>query len=242
MTGPLVDQVTEAKRKRESLFAELRSRPEGLTWCIRYSELYDTVWPAIVREAIGQFRDLPPFAIVATGGYGRRELAPHSDIDVAFVPLHEDSRLDEAMRWMFRTAHDLLGKALDVRLSYVYRLISDLPGLDSVSLSNLLDARLLAGSVLPLQDLEEALWSSFPTADFLLAKLAERQRDLARTNSSPLVTEPHIKLGAGGATGFSLLQLDRPGNRRASRFPHASSGLSAYHPQLASSQRGAAPG
>ena len=29
-------------------------------------------------------------AIIATGGYGRRELAPFSDVDVTFVPARED--------------------------------------------------------------------------------------------------------------------------------------------------------
>lgn len=202
MSGFFDESVADVRARRVKLIESLRERPEGFAWCIRHSDLLDSLWPVIVREAFVQFKNLPPFGIIATGGYGRREMSPSSDMDVAFVPLQEDSRLDDAMRWMFRTAHDVFGKELGLRVAYVYRLIPDLPGLDSVSLTNLLDARLLAGSATPLQDLREALWNSFPTADFLLAKLTERQRDREKTNISPLVTQPHIKLGAGGLRDF----------------------------------------
>ncbi len=202
MSTPFATMVKETQARRAALFEDLRADPQGQAWCIRHSDILDALWSGLVQEAHAQFSDLPPFAIAATGGYGRREMSPFSDMDVVLIPLEEDSRLDRAMRWMFRTAHDVFGKDLGLRVAYIYRLIPDLPGLDSVSLTNLLDSRFLAGSAKPLQILREAMWNSFPTADFLLAKLTERQRDLQKTNGSPLVTQPNIKLGAGGLRDF----------------------------------------
>jgi len=202
MNTGIQEAVEQAAAKKNLLFDQLDSNPEGKTWCHRLSAIYDEVWQVLWQESQTQFGDFPPLTIIATGGYGRNETAPYSDIDVAFIPSAETAELDKAIRWLFKTAHDTFGKVLGVRLSYVYRPISDLPGLDSIGLTNLLDARHIAGSITPYQKLEHELWKSFPTSEFLHAKIQERNNEWAKTHETPLVTQPNLKLGAGGLRDF----------------------------------------
>jgi [protein-PII] uridylyltransferase len=202
MTKAILEAVNIASIQRDQLFDQLKREPEGFTWCQQLSNIYDELWRVLLQEARNEFGDFPPLAIVATGGYGRQETSPHSDIDVAFIPSSETSELEQAIRWLFKTAHDAFGKNLNVRLSYVYRPLSDIPGLDSIGLSNLLDARHVAGSPEPSQQLKEEIWHAFPTAQFVLAKLQERKQECSVTHETPLVTQPNLKFGAGGLRDY----------------------------------------
>lgn len=202
MSDRIATAVSEAQRERAVLMESLASDPRGGEWCRRLSSVYDNLWREIWLEARNRYVGIPDCSIVATGSYGRQEAAPHSDVDIAFVPEEAGSELESAIRWMFLTAHDVFGKSLNVRLSYVYRLASDLPGLDSVGLSNLLDGRHVAGPSGPFQSLAGAMWAAFPTSDFLNAKLEERRQEYHKTHGTPLVTQPHLKLGAGGLRDF----------------------------------------
>lgn len=188
--------------RRQNLFSQLRAQPSGWEWCRKLSALHDELWRELWNDITQEFPDLPPLSIVATGGYGRQEMSPSSDIDVALIPLAESPELDQAIRVLFRNAHDAFGRVLGVRLSYVYRLAADLPGLDSISLTGFLDARLIAGSSAPYQNFQESLWHDFPTAEFLNAKLEERCAETERTHTTPLVTQPNLKHGAGGLRDF----------------------------------------
>lgn len=202
MSDRLAETAASLCGQKANLFESLRQNPSGSSWCRQLSALYDSMWREIWREARTRFADAPDCSIVATGGYGRQEMAPHSDVDVVFIPSQESPELDRAVRWMFMVAHEQFGKVLGVRLSYVFRLASDLPGLDSIGLSNLMDARHVAGSSSPFQSLNSSLWAAFPTSDFLYAKIEERHTEYAKTHGSPLVTQPHLKLGAGGLRDF----------------------------------------
>lgn len=202
MTTAIQEAIDNAIEQKSELFKSLHEHPEGWIWCQKLTAVYDELWRVLWRETRNEYTNIPALAIVATGGYGRQEMSPHSDVDIAFIPSTETAELNQAIRWLFRIAHDLFGKQLGVRLSYVYRPISDLPGLDSIDLSNLLDARHVAGSSAPFQKFETAMWESFPTSEFLHAKLQERKAEWARTHETPLVTQPNLKFGAGGIRDF----------------------------------------
>lgn len=144
-------------------------------------------------------------SVVATGGYGRRELAPYSDVDLTVVPLEDAAPgLDEAIKDVYRALHHSVGAAFGLEVGYQYRLINDVPGLDEKSRTALLDARFVAGSEEPLDALLELFWDTFPVGDFLIAKLEERQNAFERFNDSPLVVEPQLKEGAGGLRCFQV--------------------------------------
>ena len=186
---------------RGRLLDELRSKPEGLAWCHRYTEWVD----ALIRSTASEVAAEHPGAhvsIVATGGYGRREMSPWSDVDLTVVPgLEPSPSADRMVRQLYLTLQDRL-RHLGIGLGYALRLVNDAPALDGKTRTGLLDARFVAGDPAPLEKLREAMAVSFPVGEFLLDKVQERAAEREKTNDTPLVVEPHLKLGAGGLRDF----------------------------------------
>ena len=187
--------VEELIETRQRLLEELEGHPEGLAWCERQSRFVDETIRGIVPESA-------PLTVIATGGYGRRELSPYSDIDLTIVPLDEGNpRLDDEVRRYYRELHDTFVQ-LGLPLGYAFRFLGDAPGLDAESRTGLLDMRLVAGDGKAFRPLAEALLESFSAGDFALAKIRERTFARVRTHDTPLVSEPELKEGAGGLRDF----------------------------------------
>lgn len=187
--------ISELCARRQGHLATLDSEPEGLTWCERHSRLADLVVETVVPADA-------PVAIIATGGYGRRELSPYSDVDLTIVPVDETRPdLDAVVRNLYRDLHDAFAD-FGLQLGYSFRLISDAAGLDAKTRTGLLDMRFVAGNPRPYRPLAQALADSFPAGDFALAKIEERRLSRGRTHDTTLVAEPELKEGAGGLRDF----------------------------------------
>jgi [protein-PII] uridylyltransferase len=140
-----------------------------------------------------------PIAIVATGGYGRRELSPCSDIDITFIPQRDgDPAIDRLIREMFAQVMDICIARCGLEVGYAYRLFEDLDKLDHQTATGLLDARLVAGSPRLFIQFEDAFWMGFNPADFIFTKIEEREKALGRWGRTPRVVEPQLKEGPGG--------------------------------------------
>ena len=145
--------------------------------------------------------DTPPsLVIIATGGYGRRELAPFSDVDVTFVPaLEDDPYLNVLIKDMFQMVMDVFLYGADLKVGYAYRLLGDLGQLDHQTQTTLLDARFLCGDKVLFVEFRAQFRAHLLTADFLFQKWAERQSVLAKHGGDQVYgVEPNIKEGAGG--------------------------------------------
>jgi len=142
----------------------------------------------------------PALAIVATGGYGRRELAPFSDVDVTFVPSREDDPyINVLIKDMFQMVMDVFLYGANLKVGYAYRLLGDLGSLDHQTQTTLLDSRFLCGDMALFKEFRSQFRSHLLTADFLFQKWAERQAVLARHGGDQVYgIEPNIKEGAGG--------------------------------------------
>jgi [protein-PII] uridylyltransferase len=199
MSPELTIAATEASAQRRELLERLRQSPEDGQFCFYHTALIDRLVQRVYAEVEEQFPKLAPLAVVATGGYGRSELAPYSDVDVTVVPLDESGPdVEEAVKVLFRLLQTALGTHLRLEVGYAYRLINDAPALDPKTRTALLDARLVAGSSEPLDALKQIYWSTFPVGEFLIAKVQERQAETRRYNDTPLAVELQIKEGAGG--------------------------------------------
>lgn len=145
--------------------------------------------------------------VVATGGYGRGELAPLSDIDLLFLrPYKQTPRGEQIVEFMLYLLWDLglkVGHAtrtVDESLRYAER--------DQTIRTALLEARYIWGDRALFDELQKGFAQKFYTGDgrdFVDAKLAERDQRHQRMGDSRYVVEPNVKEGKGGLRDLHLL-------------------------------------
>ncbi len=136
-------------------------------------------------------------AIIAVGGYGRREMCPHSDLDVLF--LYDDfDAVEDIIQKMVR---DLWDAGFDV--GHSVRSIKDCIKFmkdDHVTAATLLEARFLAGSEHLMRLFQEKVLSRYcksHTEKFVNAKLDCLTHSIEGEGRTIYVTQPHLKEGAG---------------------------------------------
>ncbi len=175
----------------------------GRDWGNSHSDLID----CLVRRllAIGAERSgekVQGIAIIATGGYGQRVVAPYSDIDLTFLVDRDDD--PSILRETFRLVMDVLLSGARVKVGYAYRHIDDIGagGLDHHTQTALLDARFLCGDRALFERFDRLYPETLHVADFLFRKEFERAKVRARAGESPFVVEPDLKEGAGGLRDF----------------------------------------
>lgn len=153
-------------------------------------------------------RDELRIAIVATGGYGRRELAPYSDIDVTFIPeREEDEAVNAVIKSMFQSVMDVFLYGAGVKVGYAFRLFTDLGQLDHQTQTTLLDARLVAGDRDLFDGFKKAFRETFLVVHFLFQKSAERDQVLAKHGGENVYqVEPNIKEGPGGLRDAQIVE------------------------------------
>ncbi len=196
---------------REALLQPLKAAPceggdtlplNGLGLADRLTDLTDAMLVRLFMLACRKAGIQPtaaPIAIVATGGYGRRELSPCSDIDITFIPQRDgDPAIDRLIREMFTQVMDICIARCGLEVGYAYRLFEDCGSLDHQTATGLLDARLLTGSNRLFIQFEDAYWMGFNPAEFIFTKIEEREKALARWGTTPRVVEPQLKEGPGG--------------------------------------------
>jgi [protein-PII] uridylyltransferase len=138
-------------------------------------------------------------ALVAIGGYGRKELNPYSDLDLMFLYSGKDSkRVEEVANRLLYFLWDL---KLDV--GYSVRTLQDcveMANSDLTVKTALLDARLLIGSETLFGDLKKLMVSQVlakRSDAFITEKLDEKEKRRGKYGSSVYILEPNIKEGEG---------------------------------------------
>lgn len=139
-------------------------------------------------------------ALLALGGYGRRELNPASDVDIMFVYAHRvDAYVDAVLHTMVPLLWDL-----GFVLGHSCRSISDCVRLAESDLTirtSMLEARFLAGRREVFEAFRERMARSLEgerVARYIAEKLAEREDRYRRHGRSLYLQEPNVKEGAGG--------------------------------------------
>lgn len=196
------------RKRAEINSAEVLAR-DGVWILGRNSALIDAVLRRIYNLAVqraiaaavdAKVNEIPSIAIIATGGYGRREMAPYSDVDVTFIPSREDdSVLNAVIKDMFQMVMDVFLYGADMKVGYAYRYVGDRDPLDHQTQTALLDARLLCGDRALFHEFRSKFRAGLLTADFIYNKCAEREGVLAKNGGDcTRSVEPNIKEGAGG--------------------------------------------
>jgi [protein-PII] uridylyltransferase len=146
--------------------------------------------------------------LVALGGYGRRELAPHSDIDVMLLYRPEAKRVIPPMSR--RVLQDLWD--LGFKVGHSVRTIGDCLELaleDLTVRTSMMEARFLAGSPQLFQEFHRRYMRrvvSRAIDRFIDRKLDERQREYEKFGETVYLLEPNVKKSKGGLRDLHVLQ------------------------------------
>ncbi len=146
-------------------------------------------------------------AVVATGGYGRGELAPGSDIDLLFLrPFKQTAWGESVIEFILYMLWDL-----GLKVGHATRSLAEsvrLAKLDVTIRTAVLEARFLWGDRGLYEELRTKFWKEVATGngrDFVEAKLAERSARHERQGESRYLVEPNIKEGKGGLRDLQTL-------------------------------------
>jgi [protein-PII] uridylyltransferase len=145
-------------------------------------------------------------ALVAVGGYGRGELHPSSDVDIMILVAPQALEpLSEPIGDLVRFLWDI-GLEVGASVRTVEQCVETARN-DVTVMTNLLEARLIAGPTSLLDELRAAtapnhIWSS---EDFFAAKTREQRARWAKFGDSAYNLEPNIKENPGGLRDIQMI-------------------------------------
>jgi len=198
MTEPLFGQICTASDlaevvvARRSALAERERELGGVEMMRAYSDLTDALVRRVYELALGECSGAQ-VAVAAVGGYGRREMSPFSDIDVAFIASGDsDDETDKVVKRAFRLLMDV-AEMSGLSVGYSYRCEGDVGNLPLDTQTALLDARCVAGNRGVFDSFRAELRRTIVPAAFVAG-----HTDARRASETPLVVEPDVKEGGGG--------------------------------------------
>ena len=211
--SPPKPSVATLKAARAAALSEAKTLLDKSRDGLRAARHLSATQDRIIKDAFGALADANddrgrlPFCLCATGGYGRGELAPGSDLDLLL--LHQGPAAADVEK----AYADLLYLLWDcgLKVGHALRRPEDCAALaaaDAVSATALMDVRVLAGNPALVKTLHEGLahtYSARADRAFIAAKLAERDARHARLGDSRYMVEPHVKDGKGGLRDLQTL-------------------------------------
>ncbi len=195
--------MKDFRAAREKLFQDHMAGRCGLEFAAAYTDLMDSHIRELFEQAVGRNRKSEKIALIALGGYGRRELAPYSDIDLLFLIPSSAG----AARQLKEPVESLLYPLWDLKMDVGHAVRSlaecaEVSRQDFATLVSCLDARFLAGDEKLFAEFERELrrWlgGKARKREFfvqLKETLIERHRKFGKT---PYLLEPNVKEGQGG--------------------------------------------
>lgn len=203
------------KQRREDMLVNMglslnTPQNNGLDAMFRHADELDGLLSsltAFVHETVFPSEQEPMLALAAVGGYGRRELAPYSDVDILFLPGDDtDEHLQETVSFIVSLLWDAgmkVGQAARTPAECIIQAQRDM----SIR-TNLLEARFVWGNKALFEDFSEryeTLRTRTDSRDFVEAKLVERSGRHQRMGQSKYMLEPNVKEGRGGLRDLHLM-------------------------------------
>jgi [protein-PII] uridylyltransferase len=180
------------------------------TWTLA-TDLFDQAIKALWESIVS---DLPPAAaaaarrvsLVAVGGYGRREMAPASDVDLML--LHDGRDPGVVSELAARVVQDLFDAGLQVGQSV--RTIGEacrLAAGDATVLTCLLESRCVTGPAALVERLAARLRRTIRRSPRRFAELliAARREEADRFGETVALLEPNVKRSPGGLRDIQLV-------------------------------------
>jgi len=209
---PILKAALEAGRT--TIADAFRVDPFNATPTTRaYAWLTDTILIEVFTLANSHLHPNPTptdgerLALLAVGGSGRGEMAPHSDVDLLFIAPYKltpwAESLIEAMLYILWD--------LKLKVGHASRTVKECLRLareDYTIRTSLVEERYLAGDATLAADLTARLRSDLFAAtipDFIEAKLAERAARHTKQGGQRYMVEPNVKEGKGGLRDLQSL-------------------------------------
>ncbi|MCL2716254.1 MAG: [protein-PII] uridylyltransferase [Alphaproteobacteria bacterium] len=203
-------ELIEARNRAQAfLLKDRHGRRCASRLCFVQDEIIRLLFMAVTRHL---YRSPIPtgaehMAVVATGGYGRGLMAPASDIDLLFILPYKQTA------WGEQVAEAILYSLWDMGLKVghatrsIDESIRQARG-DMIIRTAILETRFLTGDK-PLYDELVARFDrevvQGTAAEFVTAKLAEREERHRRAGQSRYLVEPNVKDGKGGLRDLHTL-------------------------------------
>ncbi len=184
----------------------------GLTVAGRHAAFLDVFIISIfnsveVRTLLGLEGAEQACVVLGLGGYGRKELAPFSDIDLLFLYSEKiESQVEEVIRKILYPLWDV-----GYELGYTVQTLEhclEMARSDPSFLTALLDARRVTGSTALAQSLRARINALLKDGQGQLWQawiLKEGEKRHRRYGDSAFFLEPHLKEGLGGLRDIHLL-------------------------------------
>lgn len=156
-------------------------------------ELLTYCWKRFFKDAA------MTLSLVATGGYGRNELFPHSDIDILILLNSPDiSEFEEGLSSFSTFLWDI-----GLKPGQSVRTISDCmteATADQTIMTSLLEMRLICGNEPLFNTLKTTLEEGelWPSDQYFAAKMKEQEKRYKKYHETAYNLEPNIKEGPGG--------------------------------------------
>jgi [protein-PII] uridylyltransferase len=146
-------------------------------------------------------------SIMAVGGYGRGEMAPHSDVDVAFItPGKQTSWCEQVIEATLYFLWDL-----GLKVGQSSRSLDEMVRMAKSDLTirtALLEGRYVWGDQALFDEAQRRFWAEVVAGterQYVAEKLAERNDRHKRLGDSRYVVEPNVKEGKGGLRDLHTL-------------------------------------
>jgi [protein-PII] uridylyltransferase len=194
--------------------ADFRGHPREARATVRaYTEMTDGLVRSALRLATTRLHPNPNpteaerLSLLAVGGYGRAEMAPHSDVDLLFLTPYKITP------WAESVIESMLYMLWDLKLKVGHssRTLDDCIRLgreDYTIRTALLEHRAIDGDMALATRLTARLHTELfrnTGAEFIEAKLAERAERHRRQGGQRYVLEPNVKEGKGGLRDLQTL-------------------------------------
>ena len=212
---PVVELLREALESgRNELARRLSEKPHAGYECVHghafltdqlirvmHDHVVADIYPATNRSSGERL------TILAVGGYGRAEMAPHSDIDIAFImPGKQTAWCEQVIEAMLYMMWDL-----GLKVGHSSRSLNEMVRMAKSDLTirtGLLEGRYLWGDQELYQEASRRFWAEVVQGterQFVTEKLIERNDRHKRVGDSRYVVEPNVKEGKGGLRDLQTL-------------------------------------
>src|SRR5258708_2961009 len=195
--------LTESARIQQ----EFATGGNGAAAIAQRTELVEKVLLRCGDEIVSLGTEAKNFALVALGGFGRRSLFPHSDVDILF--LHADRSTEDSLRDPVRTFCQELWD-LRLKLGPTTRTLAECDQFDAQNVEftiSLLDCRFVAGDRDLFDRLHDKVLPKFfvREGNYIIQQLTEVTRSRhAKYGNTVFHLEPNIKEAPGGLRDYNV--------------------------------------